>query len=132
MEPSDYVAATGIGVSDLEASACFYEAALGMRRVGAITLPHLDEIILTHHGRNALVLMHWKDGSVPTYNNLPVMLGFLVDDPQAVTDRIRCAGGTVTREPAQMDDFGVIGLARDPDGYVIELMQTPPPRGLVL
>jgi len=98
---TDYIGATGIGVSDLEASARFYETALGMTR---------------------------KDGSNPSYRDLPVKLVFYVSDPKAVMDRIRAAGGAVTREPEPLGDFGVIGLAKDPDGYVVELLQAPPPR----
>ena len=125
---TDYFGATGIGVTDLEASARFYETALGMTRMSTIDLPHMDEIILVHEARNAVVLMHWKDGSNPSYRDLPVKLVFYVSDPKAVTDRIRAAGGVVTREPEPLGDFGVVGLAKDPDGYVVELLQAPPPR----
>jgi catechol 2,3-dioxygenase-like lactoylglutathione lyase family enzyme len=126
----DYIGATGIGVSDLERSAKFYQDALGMVRARDIKLPHMDEIILTHPGRNAVVLMNWTDGSARSYRDLPVKLVFYVADPYAVTERIRDAGGLITREPQPLASDGktIVVLGKDPDGYVIELLQAPPPR----
>jgi lactoylglutathione lyase len=126
----DYIGATGIGVSDLERSARFYEQALGMVRAQTISIAYMDEIILVHPGRNAVVLMHWTDGSARSYTNVPVKLVFYVQDPAAVAARIREAGGTITREPAPLESFGnaIVGLGTDPDGYVVELLQAPPPK----
>ncbi len=123
----DFLGATGIGVSDLQASAAFYKAALGLQELRTIKLDYMDEIILAHEGRTAVVLMHWTDGSERNYKNVPVKLVFYVTDPVAVADRIRAAGGVITLEPAPIAAFGgaVIGLAKDPDGYVIELLQAP-------
>lgn len=123
----DYLGATGIGVSDLEASAVFYETALGMTRTQTLKLPHMDEIILNHEGRVALVLMHWTDGSDRNYRNAPVKLVFYVTDPLAVADRIKQAGGRITFGPEPVASLGgtVIGLAKDLDGYTVELLQAP-------
>jgi len=123
----DFLGATGIGVSDLQASAAFYKAALGLQELRTIKLDYMDEIILAHEGRTAVVLMHWTDGSERNYRNVPVKLVFYVTDPVAVANRIRAAGGVITLEPAPIAAFGgaVIGLAKDPDGYVIELLQAP-------
>lgn len=123
----DYLGATGIGVSDLEASAAFYKAALGMKELRRITLPYMDEIILGHDGRVALVLMHWTDGSDRQYGNLPIKLVFYVTDPVAVAARVTEAGGKITFAPAAVEAFGgaMIGLCKDLDGYVVELLQSP-------
>ena len=128
MRSPDYLMAVGIGVADLARSADLYQRVLGMKQTQTFNLDHMDEIILEHEGRTAVVLMHWKDGSNPSYRDLPVKLVFYVSDPKAVMDRIRAAGGVVTREPEPLGDFGVVGLAKDPDGYVVELLQAPPPR----
>ena len=127
---TDYIGATGIGVSDLEESAQFYEKALGMVRAQTISIDYMDEIVLVHPGRNAVVLMHWTDGSERNYRDLPVKLVFYVEDPTAVAARIREAGGTITREPAPLPSFenAIVGLTRDLDGYVVELLQAPPPK----
>ena len=94
-------------------------------------LDHMEEIVLTHEGRNAVVLMHYTDGSNPNYRNLPVKLVFYVTDPKAVAARVREAGCEVTREPEPLPSFGnaIVGLAKDPDGYVVELLQAPAARG---
>src|SRR6185437_6890495 len=60
---TDYIGATGIGVSDLKRSAGFYVRALGMQEMHKISIDYMDEIILGHEGRNAVVLMHYTDGS---------------------------------------------------------------------
>jgi len=124
---ADFITATGIGVSDLERAARFYETALGMKRTMSFKLDHMDEIVLAHEGRNAIVLMHWTDGSKPNYRDLPVKLVFYVTDPKAVAERIKAAGGSMTREPAPIETMNgtVIGLGKDLDGYVVELIEAP-------
>lgn len=127
---TDFIGATGIGVSDLEASSAFYQAALGMKVTRTFKLDYMDEIVLAHEGRNSVVLMHWTDGSARNYKDVPVKLVFFVSDPVAVAARVKAAGGTMTREPAPIESLGgaVVGLGKDPDGYVIELLQAPEPR----
>ena len=122
---ADYIGATGIGVSDLKRSAGFYVRALGMQEMRTIKIDYMDEIILGHEGRNAVVLMHWTDGSPRNYKDLPVKLVFYYTDPPAIADRIKAAGLEVTRYPEKLPSFGnaMVGLAKDPDGYVIELLQ---------
>jgi len=124
----DYLGATGIGVSDLARSAAFYSAGLGLRQVQTFSLSHMDEIVLAHEGRTAVVLMHWTDGSTRDYADLPIKLVFYVTDPVAVMDRIVAAGGVLLLPPTPIPQLGgaVVGLAKDPDGYVIELLQAPP------
>jgi lactoylglutathione lyase len=123
----DFLGATGIGVSDLEKSAVFFEKALGMTRAQTFNLPHMDEIVLVHEARSAVVLMHWTDGSERNYRNVPVKLVFYVTDPTAVAARIREAGGTITLEPGPHASLGgaIVGMAADLDGYVIELLKAP-------
>jgi lactoylglutathione lyase len=71
--------------------------------------------------------MHWTDGSAHNYRDAPVKLVFYVADPAAIAGKIRSAGLEVTREPAPIETLGgaVVGLAKDPDGYVIELIEAP-------
>ena len=122
---ADYLGATGIGVTNLERSAAFYIDALGMKQVMTFKLPEMDEIILSHPGRSALVLMHWTDGSAQNYLNLPVKLVFYVTDINSVTARIRAAGFEVTRDPTPAPGLGnaLVAFGKDPDGYVLELIQ---------
>lgn len=119
--------AVGIGVSDLERSTDFYTRVLGMTETQRFSLPHMDEVIVGFKGSMAIALMHWTDGSAQHYRANPVKLVFYVGDAKAIADAIRAEGLKVTREPAPLKGFGdtLIGLAEDPDGYVIELLQAP-------
>ena len=83
--------------------------------------------MLAHEGRNAVVLMHYTDGSARNYRDNPVKLVFYVSDPAAIAAKIRDAGMEVPHEPAASPSLGgsLVCLAKDPDGYVIELIQRP-------
>jgi lactoylglutathione lyase len=130
MRSPDFLTAVGIGVSDLARSEDFYSRVLGMRRTGSFKLDYIDEIMLAHEGRSAVVLMHYTDGSARNYRDNPVKLVFYVADPIALTERIRAEGLEITREPAPIEGLGgaVVALGKDPDGYVIELIQAPAAR----
>jgi predicted enzyme related to lactoylglutathione lyase len=125
MRSPDYLTAVGIGVSDLARSADFYERVLGTKQTQTFDLDHMDEIVLVHEGRNAVVLMHWKDGSPRNYRDNPIKLVFQVADAGRLIEGIRADGLAVTMEPAAYPGMGgaVIGMGLDPDGYVIELIQ---------
>ncbi|HTX48624.1 MAG TPA: VOC family protein [Caulobacteraceae bacterium] len=127
MRSPDFLTAVGIGVSDLGKSEAFYRDALGMKRTGAFHLDDMDEVMLAHEGRNAVVLMHYTDGSARNYRDNPVKLVFYVTDPKAFATRIKAAGLEVTREPEPIESLGgaEVCLAKDPDGYVIELIKRP-------
>ena len=119
--------AVGIGVADLARAEDFYVRVLGMQVQQRIKLPHMDETIVSHAGRTSVVLMHWTDGSARNYQGNPVKLVFYVPDAKALMERIRAEGLPISREAAASPDFGntIIGMAEDPDGYVIELLQAP-------
>jgi lactoylglutathione lyase len=127
MRSPDFLTAVGIGVSDLERSTAFYRDVLGMQKLRTFELGYMDEVMLAHEGRNAVVLMHYTDGSARNYRDNPVKLVFYVTDPAAIAAKVKAAGQEVTHEPAANASLGgaVICLAKDPDGYVIELIQSP-------
>jgi len=127
MRSPDFLTAVGIGVSDLARSVDFYTRVLGMKQTQTFKLDYMDEVVVAHEGRNAVILMHYTDGSERNYRDNPVKLVFYVTDPRALAARIRADGLEVTREPAPIDTLGgaVVGLAKDPDGYVIELIEAP-------
>jgi lactoylglutathione lyase len=121
--------AVGIGVSDLARSEDFYTRVLGMSVQQRIDLPHLKEVVVGYEGRTSVVLMHWLDGSERNYKANAVKLVFFVPDPKAVIARIRADGLPIQREAEVMPEFHnmIIGLAEDPDGYVVELLESPRP-----
>jgi len=120
---------TMLRVGDLERSLAFYQDVLGMQLLsrkdypdGKFTLafvgfgknPEHAEIELTHN---------WD---VPAYD-LGTAYGHIalgVNDIHAVCERIRAAGGKITREPGPMKHgTTVIAFVEDPDGYKIEFIQ---------
>ena len=127
MRSPDFLTAVGIGDSDLARSEACYRDVLGMKRTATFHLDYMDEVMLAHEGRNAVVLMHYTDGSARNYRDNPVKLVFYVTDPRLFACRIRDVGLEITREPEPIESLGgaVVCLAKDPDGYVIELIQRP-------
>jgi lactoylglutathione lyase len=120
----------GIGVSDLERSVDFYTRVCGMKQVQTIKLDYMDEVIVAYSPDGSiakgsrLVLMHWTDGSRRNYKDNPIKLVLGVPDAKAVADRIRAEGLEIVREPVQSKvSPNVVGFAKDPDGYLIELLQ---------
>ena len=120
---------TMLRVGDLEKSVRFYTEVLGMKLLsrkdypdGKFTLAFLGyeanpaqaEIELTHN---------WDTASYELGNAYGhVALG--VDDIYATCDKIRQAGGNITREPGPMKHgTTVIAFVQDPDGYKIELIE---------
>ena len=130
MRSPNLLGAVGIGVSDLERSVDFYSRVLGMSQTQTFKLDYMDEVVLAFEGRTAVVLMHYTDGSARNYKDNPVKLVFYVTDPKVVIDRIRAEGLEITREPVPNATLSgaIIGLAKDPDGYVIELIKRPEPK----
>jgi len=128
MRSPNLLGAVGIGVSDLKRSTDFYSRVIGMTQTQTFKVDYMDEVVLAFEGRTAVVLMHYTDGSVRNYKDNPVKLVFYVVDPQAVSDRIKAEGLEIVREPAPMANMGgaLLGLSKDPDGYIIELIQRPP------
>jgi lactoylglutathione lyase len=116
-------------VGDLQRSIDFYTLVLGMTLlrtterpeqkyslafVGYGTNPEHAEIELTYnHGVD-----HYDLGTA--YGH--IALG--MPDVYAACDKIRAAGGNVTREPGPVKGgTTVIAFVTDPDGYKIELIQ---------
>ena len=119
---------TMLRVADLDRSVAFYRDVLGMKELsrkeypdGKFTLcflgyaknPEQAELELTHN---------W---GVDKYE-LGTAYGHIalgVDDIHATCDRIRTAGGKITREPGPMKHgTTVIAFVEDPDGYKVELI----------
>lgn len=120
---------TMLRVGDLDRAIAFYRDVLGMGLIsrkdypeGKFTLaflgygtnPEHAEIELTHN---------W---GVPSYD-IGTAYGHIalgVDDIYATCDRIRAAGGKITREPGPMKHgTTVIAFVQDPDGYKVELIE---------
>ena len=120
---------TMLRVGDLQRSIDFYTKVLGMKLlrttdrpeqkyslafVGYGTNPEHAELELTYN----YGVERYEPGSAFGH----IAIG--VDDAYAACDRIKAAGGTVTREPGPVKGgTTVIAFVQDPDGYKIELIQ---------
>lgn len=125
---ASHFVATGIGVSDLDRSADFYTRVLGMKVQQTFKLDYMDEIMVGYEGKGAsLVLMHWTDGSARTYRDNPIKIVLYVPDAAAAADAIRAEGLEIVREAQTSPGMGgaLIAFGKDPDGYLVELIQRP-------
>jgi len=124
-----------IGAKDTVALAKFYEAAFAMQEVNRIDAPGGAEVFV-NFGATAdaakanksepVVLMHRDSDDVKD----PIAhVIFNVTDMNATVAAIKAAGGTMTGDPRPFRNTGiVIGIAIDPAGNRIELIQRPAAR----
>lgn len=119
------LSAVGIGVSDLAKSTDFYVNVMGMQKIRSYHLDYMDEEVVGYpDAESYIVLMHWTDGSSRNYKDLPIKIVTRVKDPVALAAKIKTAGFEVTREPQASAQVGgaIVGFAKDPDGYMLELL----------
>ena len=126
----------GIGVSNIEKSTKFYQDILGLDVIGTyddVTVDNadgsesfLDEVVLGYNDKpgTLLVLMNWPNDD-KKYDGDNTKIVFEVEDAKAVIEKIRKAGGKIDREatPHYTIEDGLVGLGRDPDNYVVEVIQ---------
>ncbi len=120
---------TMLRVGDLQRSIRFYTDVLGMKLLRTTDRPAQKyTLAFVGYGSNpehAELELTYNYG-VDKYE-LGTAYGHLaigVDDVYAACERIRAAGGTVTREPGPVKGGStVIAFVQDPDGYKIELIQ---------
>ncbi len=126
---AEYLGAIGIGVSDLDRSVKFYTDILGMDALQTINLKHMNEVVMGYKGSKSasVVLMNYIDGSNPNYSNNPVKLVFYRHDVKATLAAIDNAGYDIVSEAKLYESMGnvLIGFGKDPDGYLIEVIQKP-------
>jgi len=121
-----------IGAKDTVAVAKFYQAAFGMQEVNRIDAPGGPEVFV-NFGATAeaakanksepIVIMH-RDSDDLKDPIAHVILN--VKDMAATVVSIRAAGGSMAGDPRPFRNTGVvIGIAMDPAGNRIELIQRP-------
>ena len=116
-------------VGDLQRSIDFYTKVLGMRLLRTTERPEQKySLAFVGYGTNpehAELELTYNYG-VESYE-MGTAYGHIalgVPDVHAACDRIRAAGGNVTREPGPVKGGStVIAFVTDPDGYKIELIQ---------
>src|SRR5215469_10152180 len=121
-----------IGAKDTPAVAKFYQAAFGMQEVNRIDAPGGPEIFVNFgatpdaakiNKSEPIVIMH-RDADDSKDPIAHVILN--VKDMAATVAAIKAAGGSMAGEPRPFRNTGiVIGIAIDPAGNRIELIQRP-------
>jgi lactoylglutathione lyase len=120
---------TMLRVGDLQRSIDFYTNVMGMHVLRTTDRPEQKySLAFVGYGpedRHAVLELTYNYG-VDKYD-LGTAFGHVaigVDDVTATCERIRAAGGTITREPGPVKGgTTVIAFVQDPDGYKIELIQ---------
>lgn len=121
-----------VGATDSPALAKFYEAAFGLKEVQRLTFPNMIEIMM-NFGDTAeaakknpaaqIVIMQVK--SIDATDTVPHLI-FNVTDMNATVAKLKAAGGKMDAEPKEFGKTGiVIGMATDPAGNHIEMLQQP-------
>lgn len=121
-----------VGAKDSVALAKFYETAFGMQEVNRINSPGGPEVFV-NFGATAdaakanksepIVIMHRDSDDVKD----PIAHVILnVKDMKATVAAVKAAGGSMTGDPRPFGNTGiVIGIAVDPAGNRIEMIQRP-------
>jgi lactoylglutathione lyase len=121
---------TMLRVGDMERSIDFYTRVLGMQVLRRTERPEqgysLAFVGYGDESDTAVIELTYNHG-VDRYE-LGTAYGHIaigVDDVAGTCERIRAAGGKVTREPGPVKGgTTVIAFVEDPDGYKIELIET--------
>jgi lactoylglutathione lyase len=120
---------TMLRVVDLEKSLAFYRDVLGMQLLSRKDYPDGKfTLAFVGYGKNPehaeLELTHNWDTKSYQRGDAYGHIALGVDDIRAACDRIRAAGGKITREPGPMKHGStVIAFVEDPDGYKVELIE---------
>lgn len=122
------VAGVGLNVSDLERSAAFYTACLGLKEIMRVPPGGpTREIVLSLSGaigETLVVLAKLDEAPLGAGRGGFGRVIMNASDAAAVAARVRAAGFDV--EQMEGPAAGpVVFFARDPDGYQVELYQTP-------
>ena len=121
-----------VGAKDTVALAKFYQAAFGMQEVNRINAPGGPELFVNFGATSdaakanksePIVIMHRDSDDLK--DPVPHII-LNVKDMAATVAAIKAAGGSMAGEPRAFGNTGiVIGIAIDPAGNRIELLQRP-------
>lgn len=114
-----------ISVPDLEASAAFYENAFGLKRVNFVETKFGDGLSLSDGVINLTLLKFHTDDAAGDERGKDFVgihhMGFIVDDLEAMSNRITACGGKFHRELKGGDGVDFERKFRDPNGVVLDI-----------
>jgi len=119
---------TKLVVQDLEKTADFYKAVFGLTEMArvdaAVAGRKISEILFQppFQGAANLILFKFLDREAPAQEE--VILGFIVDDLDAMIERAKAAGGAVVDPPYDDVEHGVrVAFVTDVEGHLMEVVQ---------
>ena len=126
---SNFISATGIGVSNAAVSKQFYVDVVGLEARAPRQASQGHEEVLADPRGNVLLLTSYEREH--NYKKNPVKVVFAVPDADAFYAKVLASGGRKLTPPQRFGDL-YLALAYDPDGYVVECVQFPNVRSPVL
>jgi lactoylglutathione lyase len=104
-------------VSDMDRSVAFYRDVLGLAvEQESDAWSQLDAGTISiglHHGREGVVAN--PEGGAE--------IAFYVDDAHKAVEELRSRGAEIAQEPEREDFGGLLAYVKDPDGYLIQLLE---------
>jgi len=122
---SPFINEVGIGVTDLTTSMAFYKNALGLNFMDYNgRADRVEAVYQDNRSTNPckLTLMLFNDSKINCKNH-PVKIVFAVPNAVAAYNSVIANGGTGVTYPAYQAGLGTVGMAKDPDGYLLELIE---------
>lgn len=121
--------AVGIGVTDMATSLKFFIDTLniGLKSVQTFDVDMYYEEVLafppgTKNAGSAIILMQYKDPSLPKPINQQGKMVFYVDDVKAVLKRCEDAGCEIFHDLGASQEWPDMCMVYSPDRYIVELM----------
>jgi predicted enzyme related to lactoylglutathione lyase len=116
-----------LGVADIDKSIGFYSRVFGFTVTRDTKGAAKREVMLALNADSMaagsfLSLVNHTDGVTRNYKNNPVMLVFYVTDVPGAAERLKAEGATFSREVATLASGRMIAIAKDPDGYDVEII----------
>jgi lactoylglutathione lyase len=114
-----------INVTDLERSVAFWEGVVGIPVSSRTDIPGAREVVLQAEvGGSRLQLAQHDDAGPIEMGTAMWKIYVDTDDCQALYDRAIAAGCESVTEPQRLDRWPVtVAFVKDPDGYLVELLQ---------
>jgi len=104
-------------VSDMDRSVAFYRDVLGLE------LEQQSEAWSQLNAGTISVGLHGSTEGVSASPEGGAQLAFYVDDAQKAVEELRSRGAEIAQEPEREEFGGLLAYVKDPDGYLIMLMQ---------
>lgn len=114
-----------INVSDLDRSIRFYEDVIGITVRMRVEGDGITEVMLGGDGGGQMQLARHDDHDGPIeHGNALLKIYFTVDDAVDMCRRVAEGGGEIESQPQRLEKWpATMAFVRDPDGYLIELLQ---------